>query len=95
MIFCRKFQQELLGLDAPPFPGPKGLDIYENISQKAWKEWLEHQTMLINERRLNMINSQDRVFLQKEMSDFFTGKEYSKINHYTPPSTKDQSIIDK
>ena len=35
-VFCRKHQQELEGLDKPPFPGPKGQDIYENVSRAAW-----------------------------------------------------------
>ena len=39
-VFCRKYQQELEGLPNPPFPGPKGQDIYDNVSAKAWQEWI-------------------------------------------------------
>ena len=42
-VFCRKYGEELEGLDKPPYPGLKGEDIVDNVSKKAWEEWLEHQ----------------------------------------------------
>ncbi len=48
-IFCRKYKEQFEGLDLPPYPGAKGQDIFDNISKKAWQEWMAHQTMLINE----------------------------------------------
>ena len=47
-VLCKKFQKELPGLDQPPYPGPKGQEIFENVSKQAWEEWLDHQKMLIN-----------------------------------------------
>ena len=47
-VFCRKFQQDLPGLMAAPYPGDKGQELFMNVSQKAWSEWQSHQTMLIN-----------------------------------------------
>ena len=64
LIFCRKYKEELEGLDAPPYPGAKGQDIFDNISKKAWQEWMAHQTMLINEKRLNMMDMGTRVYLR-------------------------------
>ncbi|UYZ84658.1 oxidative damage protection protein [Entomomonas sp. E2T0] len=86
MVFCRKYQQELEGLDNPPYPGPKGQDIYENISKKAWDEWTKEQTMLINEKHLNMMNAEHRKFLQEQMEKFFLGAAYAKAEGYVPPS---------
>ena len=37
-VFCKKYQQQLDGLDQPPMPGPKGQEIYEQISCQAWQE---------------------------------------------------------
>ena len=34
MVFCVKFQKELPGLDAPPWPGELGQRIYENVSPR-------------------------------------------------------------
>lgn len=48
-VQCRKYKQELPGLDRAPYPGPKGEDIFANVSKQAWDEWQKHQTMLINE----------------------------------------------
>lgn len=86
-VHCRKYNEELPGLDRPPYPGAKGQDIYDNVSKKAWEEWQAHQTMLINERRLNMMNAEDRKFLQTEMDKFFSGQEYAQADGYVPPST--------
>ena len=45
-VFCRKYKEELPGIAVPPIPGPAGIEIFENISDKAWKEWQAQQTML-------------------------------------------------
>jgi Fe-S cluster biosynthesis and repair protein YggX len=85
-VHCRKFKEELPGLDRPPYPGAKGQDIYEHVSKKAWDEWQAHQTMLINERRLNMMDAGDRKFLQAEMDKFLSGEDYAQAEGYVPPS---------
>ncbi len=85
-VHCRKYNEQLPGLDRPPYPGAKGLDIYDNVSKKAWDEWQAHQTMLINERRLNMMNAEDRKFLQAEMDKLLSGEDYAKADGYVPPS---------
>ena len=85
-VNCRKYNEELPGLERPPFPGQKGEDIYNNISKQAWDDWQKHQTMLINERRLNMMNADDRKFLQSEMDKFFSGEDYAQAEGYVPPS---------
>ncbi|MGV8231955.1 oxidative damage protection protein, partial [Pseudomonas aeruginosa] len=59
---------------------------YNNVSRKAWDEWQKHQTMLINERRLNMMNAEDRKFLQQEMAKFLSGEDYAKADGSVPPS---------
>jgi Fe-S cluster biosynthesis and repair protein YggX len=51
MVKCVKLGIEAEGFDEPPFPGPKGQEIYDKISKSAWKEWLTKQTMLINENK--------------------------------------------
>ena len=86
MVFCRKYQQELEGLDMPPYPGPKGQDIFEHVSKKAWQEWMSHQTMLINEKRLNMMDMTARTYLQEQMGKFLSGEQYDAADGYVPPS---------
>ena len=55
-VFCIRLQKELPGLDAPPFPGARGQEIFEKVSAEAWAAWQDLQTMLINEKHLNMID---------------------------------------
>ena len=83
-VFCRKYQQELPGLDAPPYPGSKGLEIFEQVSRQAWQEWLKQQTMLINENRLSPLDPKHRAFLQAEMEKFLFGAGSDKPEGYTP-----------
>ncbi len=85
-VFCRKYQEELDGLDAPPYPGPKGQDIFENVSKKAWAEWMSHQTMLINEKRLNLMDMTARTYLTQQMEKFLSGEAYDAADGYVPPS---------
>lgn len=83
-VFCSKLNQETEGLDAPPFPGPMGEKIFNNISRQAWSMWLSHQTMLINEYRLSLIDPKAREFLFKEMENFFFGEGSAMPAGFTP-----------
>lgn len=42
--------------------------------------------MLINERRLNMMDPEDRRFIQGEMDKFLSGEEYAQAEGYVPPA---------
>ena len=54
MVNCIKLKREAEGLDYPPYPGELGKKLWESVSKEAWKGWLEHQKMLVNENRLNL-----------------------------------------
>lgn len=71
MIFCQKLQKEAPGLERIPYPGPLGQRIFEEICQEAWQQWLKHQTLLINENRLNVLDPKARAFLEEQMEKFF------------------------
>ncbi len=73
-IYCQKLNENLDGFDTPPYPGELGQRICDHISQKAWNEWLAHQTMLINEYRLSLIDPKARDFLETEMVKYFFGE---------------------
>ena len=86
MVMCRKYKEELEGLDMPPMPGAKGQDLYDSVSKKAWQEWLAHQTLLINEKQLNMMDLTARTYLMEQMAKFLSGDEVDKADGYVPPS---------
>lgn len=85
-VFCRKYREELPGLDRPPLPGSRGQDIYENVSRRAWEAWQAQQTRLINEKRLNMLEPETRDYLMTQMARFFNNEETDTAPGYVPPS---------
>jgi Fe-S cluster biosynthesis and repair protein YggX len=83
-VHCRKYNKEMPGLPVPPYPGPKGQELYETVSQQAWSEWLQQQTMLINEKHLNMADAEHRKYLQTEMDKFLDNEEFDQAEGYVP-----------
>lgn len=76
IVKCSKLNEDLEGLDFPPFPGPLGQRIFEKVSKEAWKQWLAQQTVLINEYRLSSLDKKAQSFLKEEMEKFlFEGGE--------------------
>ncbi|MCB0325928.1 MAG: oxidative damage protection protein [Bdellovibrionales bacterium] len=70
-VQCSKYDQELPGLDAPPFDGELGEAIYRSVSRKAWSEW--HDDMMIkviNEYRLNLADAEHYDVLLQQMKAF-------------------------
>lgn len=84
-VFCRKHQQELDGLERPPFPGPRGEDIFNHVSAKAWQEWLAHQTMLINEKHLNVMDPATKTYLDEQRERFLDNQAFDRAEGYVPP----------
>ena len=72
-VFCEKLQKEGKKIKFAPVPGDLGKKIQSRISQEGWQLWLNHQTILINEYRLNMLDKEARKFLTEEMEKFFFG----------------------
>ena len=73
MVNCVKLKIEAEGLDRPTYPGDLGQRIFENVSKEAWKMWLQHQTMLMNEYRLSPMDPKARKYLEEQMEKFFFG----------------------
>ncbi len=86
MIQCVKLRREAEGLDYPPYPGELGKRIYEKVSREAWAGWIKHQTMLVNENRLNLADIKARKYLAEQMEAHFFGAGAEKPLGYVPPS---------
>ena len=84
IVQCVKLGKEAEGLARKPYPGDLGQRIYDSVSEAAWKQWLGHQTMLINEYRLTPVDPKARKFLEAEMEKFFFGEGSEKPKEYTP-----------
>ncbi|SFV68012.1 FIG001341: Probable Fe(2+)-trafficking protein YggX [hydrothermal vent metagenome] len=84
-VNCIKLNKKLPALERKPYPGELGDKILQNVSQNAWGMWLEHQTMLINENHLSMIDPKAQAFLKEQLEKFFFSVEGAdKIQGYTP-----------
>ncbi|RQW62852.1 oxidative damage protection protein [Vibrio viridaestus] len=84
-VFCARLNKEAEGLDFQLYPGELGKRIFDNISKEAWGQWQHKQTMLINEKKLNMMDPEHRKLIEQEMVSFlFEGKDV-QIDGYTPP----------
>jgi Fe-S cluster biosynthesis and repair protein YggX len=85
-VFCVKFRREMEGLDEVPFDGhPLGQKIYDNVSKEAWKMWVEHMKMLMNEYRLNLGTQQAQEFLIQQMDNYFFGEGAALPADFVPP----------
>ena len=75
-VFCRKFKEELPKMIRPPYPGPKGEELFNSVSKKAWDEWTALQTTLINEKQLDLSKKDDRNYLNTQLELFFDNENY-------------------
>lgn len=76
-VFCQKLQKELPALTRSVYPGEIGQRIQAQISEEAWKAWLKHQVLLINEYRLDVMEDEAQTFLEQEMEKFLFSTEGS------------------
>jgi Fe-S cluster biosynthesis and repair protein YggX len=88
MVFCKKLGKELPGLTHKPFPNELGQRIYENISQDAWKLWLEHFKMIMNEYRLAPGDPRTNQILFEQAESFFFGAGAQLPPDYVAPRAK-------
>lgn len=85
IVDCVKYHESLPGLAYPPFKGELGRRIFAEVSQKAWKAWLGHATMVINENRLNPADADAQKILQEQLEAFlFSDSEVKKPEGFKP-----------
>ena len=89
IINCVKMKKDLEGLDFPPIPGPLGQKVWENVSKEAWNEWIKHQTMLVNEYRLNLSDVRARKYLMDQLDAHFFGAGADTASGFVPPEPLD------
>jgi Fe-S cluster biosynthesis and repair protein YggX len=89
VVQCVVLKQELEGLENPPYPGELGIRIYENISKEAWKRWLEHLVMVINENGLNTADPRSLQMIEAHMMGYlFDEGQFSGAQKFRPPARK-------
>jgi Fe-S cluster biosynthesis and repair protein YggX len=86
MVVCARYKEEMEGLDEPPFDSDFGQKIYDQVSKKAWSEWIERQKMLLNEYRLQPWTREAQEFLVEQMQEYFFGEGSALPKEYVPPA---------
>lgn len=87
-VFCVKFQREMPGLDAPPWPGELGQRVYEHVSAQAWKMWEDRMKMILNEYRLMPWQKEAQDLVAHFMEEFFFGEGAALPPGYTQQGSK-------
>jgi len=85
-VHCIKLGRDAEGLDYPPYPGALGERLFDAVSKEAWKAWLEHQKMLVNENRLSLADPKARKYLEQQMEQHFFGTGADAAAGYVPPA---------
>jgi Fe-S cluster biosynthesis and repair protein YggX len=86
VVNCIKYKKELEALDRAPLPGELGKKILAQVSKQAWSDWLKHQTMLINENKLNMSDLRARQYLTRQLDKYFFGDgQVDRVAGYVEP----------
>jgi Fe-S cluster biosynthesis and repair protein YggX len=87
-VRCIKLGREAEGLDRPPFKTEFGEKIYQHVSKQAWRMWLEHSTMFINEYRLDLASERGQELWMAEAEKYFFGAGSELPPDYKPPTKK-------
>jgi Fe-S cluster biosynthesis and repair protein YggX len=85
MVKCVKLGRELPGLDRIPWKGELGQRIYDHVSKDAWRMWVDHSKMLLNEYRLNPLDPRSQKIMEEQMEMFFFGEGAKLPGSYVPP----------
>ena len=64
---CRRCGAGATPLEKPPFRTELGERIQSTICADCWKEWLQHQTVLINHYGLDPREAKSRDFLYEQI----------------------------
>lgn len=87
-VMCAKLGRELPGMAYKPFDNELGQRIYDTISLDAWRMWLEHSKMIVNEFRLDLTSARAQQVLLEEAERFFFGQGAQVPPDFRPPASK-------
>ena len=88
MVKCAKLGRELPGVSYVPFKSDLGKKIYESISQEAWKMWVEHSKMIVNEYRLDLASAEGQKVLLEQAEQYFFGEGAQLPPDFVAPAAK-------
>jgi Fe-S cluster biosynthesis and repair protein YggX len=87
-VHCVKFDKEMEGLEKPPLKGPVGQRVFDSVSKEAWRLWLEHSKMLVNEYRIDLISPAGQKTWMDELEKYFFGEGSQLPPDFNPQKAK-------
>jgi Fe-S cluster biosynthesis and repair protein YggX len=98
MVECAKLGRTLPGIDEASNEGESAVvflrslgdenlvrRVLDNVSLDAWKMWLGHLTMVINEYRLDPASEEANEIIREQVEQFFFGANAAVPPGYVPP----------
>jgi Fe-S cluster biosynthesis and repair protein YggX len=99
-VQCAKLGRELPGIDETTNEGEAALvflkslgseelvrRVLDTVSIDAWRLWLNHLVMVINEYRLEPDSPQANDLIRQHMEEFFFGAHAAPPPGYVPPTS--------
>lgn len=96
-VKCAKLGHAAPAIDADTPEGDKALKmcllvggaelrdrVRDKVSMPAWKLWIDHQVMVVNEYRLDPMSDEFNKVIAKHMEAFFFEQQQA-IANYVPP----------
>ena len=89
-VNCVVLGEESPALERVPYPGELGQRIFANVSAEGWNQWIERQTMIINENGLSTIDPASLEILEQPMLGFIfkEGDMGDQPEGFRPPGAK-------
>jgi Fe-S cluster biosynthesis and repair protein YggX len=86
IVMCRKLGKELPGLKRPPYRNELGQNIYKEVSQEAWDEWLKYSVRLINTRGVDLGSEEGQRMMLTQTAVYFGFEEGQLLDTaWSPP----------
>ena len=85
MVKCVKMGKELPAIPYKPFDNELGQRIYDTVSMDAWRMWIEHSKMIVNEYRLDLVSPEGQRVWMDQLEKYFYGDGSAKPAEYVPP----------
>jgi Fe-S cluster biosynthesis and repair protein YggX len=88
MVKCVKLGKELPGIPYKPFTNELGQRIYDTVSMDAWRQWIEHSKMIVNEYRIDLASPQGQKLMLEQAEKYFFGEGAQMPPDYVPQQAK-------
>jgi Fe-S cluster biosynthesis and repair protein YggX len=84
-VKCVKLGREMPGLDRIPWKDEIGKKVHDSVSKEAWKLWVEHSKMVMNEFRLNLLDPKAQQVMEEQLNNYFFGDGAKLPDSHIPP----------